>query len=454
MSQSNDIEEPPEAPEEGLDDHSEELSERSEADARIRFYRAMADTEVDYDRLMTKLARAVAEVIFDFCVVYLVEEDGGDTELESPSAYHPHPEILESLHQAFTAAGGGVSDGLVERVVSREESYFRPRWRPSLLQPYAEDDAPPSVPDIGIHSLMVVPMINTDGECLGALLVGRHTTTMSYDEADLALTEWIASHAAMKLETARLYRDLRQTNRQLDAAVQARDDFISVASHQLRTPLSTLKLHAQMLRRTARTNPDELTPDQVIPKLDSIDHQVEYLNRLVDQLLDVSRIIDGGMDVDWQHCDLARIATTVTRRLAHEAQQAGTDLRLDCADSLHGIWDRERLDHVLMNLISNAIKYGDGNPVDIRATRRDDRAILEVTDRGIGIPPQARDEIFERFERAIDDDRSRGLGLGLWIVREYVESLGGDIEVDSTVGEGSTFTVRLPIEPESAPSLD
>ncbi len=444
MSESEHIDERFDA-EAGLDDHSEELSERSEADAQIRFYRAMAETGVDYDQLLDKLARAVAEVIFDFCIVYLI--DGDDERLESAAAYHPHPKTLQQLHRAFGDDEPKSGYELVNRVVSRRQNYFRPRWRPSLLQAYnAETDAQP-LGGLAIHSLMVVPMITTEGACLGALLVGRHSTTLSYDDADLALTEWIASHAAMKLETAQLYRDLRETNRRLDAAVDARDTFISIASHQLRTPLSTLKIHAEMLRRTARDAPDELTPGEVLPKLDSIDHQVDYLDRLVDQLLNVSRIVDGGLDVDWERCNLTSIVDEVVERFSHDAKKAGSTVRVSCEDRLVGTWDRERLDHVLTNLLSNAIKYGCGNPIRIDAEQCDDTVVVTVADNGTGIPGDAQTKIFERFERAVDDDRRQGLGLGLWIVREYVESLDGEITVDSRVDEGSTFTVELPVEP-------
>lgn len=445
MSESDHIEEPVDAPAPGLDDHSEELSERTETDAQIRFYRAMADTEADYGQVLDKLAQAVAEVIYDLCVVYLIDDND---ELTPAAAYHPHPETLKSIHRTFTPGDGkaGVGAGLVSRVVSRGQTYFRPRWRPSLLKAYEGGEEDAEAVDIAIHSLMVLPMITTDGECLGALLVGRHTTALSYDETDLALTQWIASHAAMKLETARLYRDLQQTNRRLDAAVQARDTFISIASHELRTPLSTLKLHAQMLRRTARQKPDELTPETIISKLDSIDHQVDYLDGLVDQLLNVSRIVDGGLDADCRRCDIVEIVDDVTRRFEYELQKAGSQLTVDGDDSVVGYWDRERLDHVTTNLLTNAIKYGQGNPILVAVRKHGEEAILSVTDRGEGIPDDAIGDIFERFERAVDRSHHKGLGLGLWIVREYVESLGGTVDVDSTVGEGSTFTARLPLD--------
>lgn len=435
------------APDVGLDDRSEELSDRTEKDAQIRFYRAMADRETDYDHQLTNLARTVAEVIFDFCVVYLIDPAGD--ELQAAAAYHPHRQTLQSIHDAFSPSRAGVCNGLVERVIDRRQEYFRPRWRPSLLQAYADGDEDPSRRelDVAIHSLLVVPMITSDDECLGALLVGRHTTTTSYEESDLALTEWIASHAAMKLETARLYRDLQRANADLDAAVQARDTFISIASHELRTPLSTLKLQSQLLRRTAHRTPEKITAEQLLPRLDSVDRQVDYLTGLIDQLLNVSRIMDGGLDVNFEPCELTAIVTTVAERFASTIEEAESELRVNCDDEIVGLWDRQRLDRIVTNLLSNAIKYGEGNPITLSVTKQADRAILKVCDNGRGIPKRARLKIFDRFERAVEDRRLKGLGLGLWIVREYLDSLHGTIEIESTVGEGSTFIVRLPTEP-------
>ena len=432
----------------GLDDHSEELFERNEVDAQIRFYRAMADTEINYNRVLDTLARAVAEVIFDLCLVYLLDEQTG--ELSCAAAYHPDPRTLQSLRATFVAGPRAMGTALVRRVISRRESYFRPRWRPSLLQAYGENASSDQL-DITIHSLIAVPMVTTEGTRLGALVVGRHTTARSYNEADLALSQWIASHAAMKLETARLYRNLHETNRQLDAAVQERDTFISIASHELRTPLGALKLQAQTLTRLAEKHPERFSPETVIPKLTAIDHQVDRMAMLIDQLLNVTRIIEGGLTAKLEEVELAPILEEVTRRFCCELETHSIDLSVHCPETLTGFWDRERLDHIATNLLSNAIKYGQGNPIDIEVRADEQKVQLFVRDQGIGIPPEARQRIFERFQRASKDRRYKGLGLGLWIVREYVHSMSGTIEVDSIPGLGSQFIVTLPLRPPGPP---
>lgn len=430
----------------GLDDHSEELYERSEADAQIRFYRAMADTETDYERVLQRLARAVSEVIFDLCLVYLHHDD--PDKLYCAAAYHPHPETLASLRKAFAGGPDAMGTSLIKRVITGQQSYFRPRWRPSLLQVYGADTSSEPL-DLAIHSLIAVPMVTSENKCIGALVVGRHTTALSFDEKDLALSEWIASHAAMKLETARLYHDLHETNRQLDAAVQERDTFISIASHELRTPLGALKIQAQTLARIAERAPERLTPEMVVPKLAAIDAQVDRMATLIDQLLNVSRIIDGGLSLRLEEMDLVSLLEEVVQRFEAELLWNEVAIHLECDDELVGRWDRERLDHILTNLVSNAIKYGAGNPISVVAKRVGRHVLLQVRDEGIGIAPEAMSMIFERFQRTSRARKVKGLGLGLWIVREYVKSLNATIDVESSPGKGSLFSVRLPLQVEA-----
>ena len=427
----------PLAVEPGLDDHSEELADRSDVDAQVRFYRAMAEIDVGSGNLLDRLARAVAEVVFDLCLVYLVDpERPGAKDLTCAAAYHPHQDTLQNLHHFFADLPRG-GDGLVRHVIQRQTQYFRPRFSPGLLQPYSKEQLPELL--VPIHSLIVVPVITADGRCHGALLVGRHATTLSYSERDLALMEWIASHTATRLDNARLYRDLQ-------AAVQERDTFISIAAHELRTPLSTMKLQAQMLRRTAQRNPAAITATKVLEKMDYIDRSVDRVDALIDQLLNVSRIMEGALAPQLAPCDLRPLVDDAITRLRFELDASGSTLENGVQAPVQGHWDEVRLDHILTNLLSNAIKYGRGRPIALSCHQTPEFVALEVRDQGFGIAPEHMDRIFARFERGIQGSR-KGLGLGLWIVREYVESMAGTIEVESVLDEGSTFRIRLPRHP-------
>jgi signal transduction histidine kinase len=174
--------------------------------------------------------------------------------------------------------------------------------------------------------------------------------------------------------------------------------------------------------------------------------QLDRLETLVTLLLDVSRINAGRVVLQRAEVDLAQLAADVVQRFGEEAERAGVELRLG-AERVVGRWDRARLDQILTNLVSNAIKYGDRRPVDVEVGARDGAAVIAVRDRGIGIAPDAQPRLFERFERGENAAGIHGLGLGLWIARKMARAHGGDVSASATAGGGSTFTVVLPLTP-------
>ncbi|HZI16256.1 MAG TPA: CHASE domain-containing protein [Myxococcus sp.] len=231
--------------------------------------------------------------------------------------------------------------------------------------------------------------------------------------------------------------------REAQAAVRVRDEFLSVAAHELRTPLTSLKLQLQSLYRQLR---QEGPPDRARLErgMDAADRQTTRLSQLVDSLLDVSRLSTGRLELNPEPLELGEVARELARRFEAEAQGAGVLLTVDAPQPVTGRWDRLRLEQVLTNLVSNALKYGRGAPVDVRVREDGAHARVEVTDRGIGIAPEDAERIFGRFERAVSSRHYGGLGLGLFITRQLVEALGGHISVHSEPGQGATFTVRLP----------
>jgi PAS domain S-box-containing protein len=227
--------------------------------------------------------------------------------------------------------------------------------------------------------------------------------------------------------------------------VRARDQFLSIASHELRTPLNPLQLQIQMLLRLARAGTlAGQPPERLVGMLEACERSVKQFGRLVAQLLDLSRLVAGGLDLRLEEVDLADLARQVTARYGPELAQAGCELRLAADRPAVGRWDRLRLDQVLSNLLSNAVKYGAGKPVEVSVTSGAGRAVLTVRDHGIGVAPADQARIFERFERAVTGYEYGGLGMGLYVVRQIVEALDGTVRVDSTPGAGATFTVELP----------
>jgi signal transduction histidine kinase len=249
----------------------------------------------------------------------------------------------------------------------------------------------------------------------------------------------IVNHA---LKEAALQRNLNEEK--IQEAVNLRDTFLSVASHELKTPITTLKLQFQFLDRIVGKKEFILKEDLIKP-FSRVQDQIRRLTLLIDDLLDVTRINSGKMEYHQETFDIVPFINDVAEQFEGEAAKVGVEIIIDGEDSLIGCWDKDRLEQVLVNLVTNALKYGNSQPIHIRIARSETDVVISVKDRGIGITPENLSRIFERYERVADDRQVSGLGLGLWIVKKIVEGLGGDITVTSQYGEGSIFTLNLPL---------
>ena len=241
-------------------------------------------------------------------------------------------------------------------------------------------------------------------------------------------------------EAARLYRDAQD-------AVRMRDSFISVAGHELRTPLNALKMQLFNLRRKLLER-DSTDPGVQISRLQK---QVDRLAGLADDLLDVSRIQAGRLELNPADADLAEIAREVVSRLEGEADRAACRVAIRSPHPVRGCWDVFRIEQGLTNLLTNALKFGGGKPIEIDVSQNDGTAFVSVRDYGIGIAPADHARIFDRYERAVAERSFPGMGLGLWITREIVQGHGGTISVESAPGMGARFEVALPLrQPEGS----
>jgi signal transduction histidine kinase len=232
---------------------------------------------------------------------------------------------------------------------------------------------------------------------------------------------------------------------ELRRTIQARDDSLSVlsiASHELRTPLNALRLLAERELQLLRTTPVPVQDAEQKVALSL--RQIDRLGLLIGELLDVAHLTCGGLPVKLERINLVAVVQEVAERLCDVFPQRSSTLTLKPAEPVWGCWDRIRIDQVVTNLISNALKYGRGRPVVVSVEGDEQRAWVEVEDSGIGIAPEQQELIFQRFGRGVSAQQYEGLGLGLWISRQIVAALGGTISVRSQPGEGSTFTVELP----------
>jgi PAS domain S-box-containing protein len=297
----------------------------------------------------------------------------------------------------------------------------------------------------GLASGMIVPLV-ARGRLLGTMTFAAGAQRRPYTAADLELAEDLAHRAALAVDNARLFA-------QAQDAIRVRDEFLSIASHELRTPLTPLQLQLQRLLGARHKSLIESMPvDKLKSVLARCARQVERLAGLIDDLLDVSRISSGRLRLEIDGpVDLGELVRDVVNRHTEELSRAACPLVVESPeDPVVGTWDRRRLEQVVENLVSNAIKYGAGTAIQIAVADGVDQAVLRVKDQGIGIPPEKLDKVFDRFERAVSARAYGGLGLGLYITRQIVEAHRGSIRVESEAGRGATFTVELPKLPQTA----
>ena len=232
---------------------------------------------------------------------------------------------------------------------------------------------------------------------------------------------------------------------ELERAVKTRDEFMSMASHELKTPLTSLQLQTQMTKKIInKEGPAGFPPEKLAKLVQTFDNQVNRLGRLVEDMLDVSRINLGILPINLEIFDVAQLATEVVERFnTHSDKPGGHGITIS-AETVYGNLDQFRIEQIILNLLSNAIKYGGGSPVHVRVFEEDKLAKIIVTDRGPGIALENQKRIFRPFERATSPRQVSGLGLGLHIVDRIVSAHAGTISVHSELGKGSSFIVELP----------
>jgi signal transduction histidine kinase len=223
-----------------------------------------------------------------------------------------------------------------------------------------------------------------------------------------------------------------------------RHAFFAMASHELRTPLQSLALNLAVMLTRVRGTADEIPAAWILGRLERTQRLVDRMRRLVDGLLNVSELASGRLRLQPERIELGVLARRVVQTASDALAWAGTRCDVVVDEPAEGDWDRLRVELVLENLLANAMKYAPGKPITVRVGRAGAFATLAVKDRGEGITPEDRARIFERFERGAGAERVGGFGLGLWIARSIADAHGGAIHLDSTPGEGATFTLLLP----------
>ncbi|WP_437522065.1 AAA family ATPase [Sorangium sp. So ce726] len=339
-----------------------------------------------------------------------------------------------------TALTAGVPAELAGAVIDA----LQPLSAASLSRPEVGDVRAASLLErLGVHSFLRVPLLARDRR-FGVMTLLATAPRRRYGPADLSLAQELASRAALALDNSRLFAEAQE-------AIERRDEFLLVASHELKTPLTSLKMQAHLLARLLpRFQRAEVAPERIDATIQVLDRQIARLTHLVNELLDVTRLNAGRLTLARAPLDLAALTREVVERMHQQLADARCRTQLELEGPVIGDWDASRMEQVLINLLSNALKYGAGGPIHVIVHADGERALLVVRDHGMGIAETDQARIFERFERAVSVRNFGGLGLGLYIVRWIVTSHGGTIRVESKPGAGATFIVELPFHAAEA----
>jgi len=396
---------------------------------------AVLSESLDHKVVMERLARLIVRSCADWCMIDLVE----DGEIQRVAGTHVDPakqSLLEELQRRHPPRWD--SPHPATQVLKTGQPMVFPDVSDEVLRRMSEGDEHRRLAQaLGARSGLCVPL-ESRGRVLGALTAGSAQAGHRYGPDDVEVILEIARRAAVAIENAQLYHQSQE-------AVRLRDEFLSVASHELNTPMAALMLSLEGL---GTPDPElQLDPSGMVQVAKLAERQGKRLTRLINDLLDVTRLTRGALELHLEEVELTTLVREVVARYKPELERAGCEVSLDLAGPVQGRWDPMRLDQVVLNLVANAAKFGARKPIEVKVARVAELARLTVSDHGIGIDRANHSRIFDRFERGVSSHHYGGLGLGLYICKRIVESHGGVISVDSRPGQGATFLVELPLNP-------
>lgn len=252
-----------------------------------------------------------------------------------------------------------------------------------------------------------------------------------------------------EIEFQKIIESERKAKEAAEEAIKARDEFLAIASHELKTPLTTITLRIQStLDSILNQSLANFSGEKLVGSLNIAHEQTRRLQMLIKDLLNFSLITRGKLDLELKTANLNDIVKTSLDKFQDHLEIAQCSLSFKSTEPINGIWDQIRIEQAISNLMTNAIKYGEGSPIEVEVKKDNHLAKITVKDNGIGIDPKQQKIIFERFKRATEDVKFQGLGVGLFIVKQIVEAHGGKVTVKSQLGKGSSFTIELPIKEE------
>lgn len=408
-----------------------DITERVRIEERLRFLADLSRllaSSLDYRQHLINLAQLAVPRLADWCAIDVRQSDNEIERVALACAHEADQSIaLQPINPADDYGSAAV-------IRNGRTEYLR-RITPEQLAKVTPDHRH-FAEALDLISWISVPL-QVRGESLGAISLGRTHGSPVFEMDDVAFAEELARRTAHAVDNALLYREAQE-------AIHTRDAFLSVAAHELKTPLTSMMGYAELLqRRLARSG--ELG-ERERRLVDVVNDQARRLNKMVIALFDLSRLQMGQLNIERRPIDLAALTTRIVEEVRPTLDRHTLQFTTEGAPIVIS-GDELRLEQVIQNLLQNAIKYSpEGGAIAIRVAQQNGWAILSVEDQGLGIPKEALPRIFRRFYRAANADahQTSGMGVGLYVAQQIVDLHGGRVEVESTEGVGSTFTVWLP----------
>jgi PAS domain S-box-containing protein len=393
-------------------------------------------SSLDFRLTLADLAKKLIPFLGDWCTITITNEED---KLERVAWSHVDSGKLNLMEELKAYSSTRLSDSLNVRHVMETGIYnLSVDVKDGDLIKAAQDENHLRIMrNLGLKSCLIVPIIY-HGKIYGAITL-IYARSKKHDAEGVLLAEEVGRKAGVAIENAYLYQTAQK-------AIAVRDEFLSIASHELKTPITALKLQVQMTRQSVNLEKHLMPePAKLIKTLDSANDQINRLTSLIEDLLDVTRIESGKISYNLEPLEISSLLRDLTDLYSEHLKNAGCVLNVIKIEKAKILGDRGRIEQVILNLLSNSAKYGQGKPVSLKVETEKDFVRIELTDQGMGIAEDKLGSIFDRFVRAVSSKNISGLGLGLYISREIVKAHHGSIQVESKIGVGTTFIVRLPL---------
>ncbi|HEX8436597.1 PAS domain S-box protein, partial [Archangium sp.] len=378
----------------GFSNVARDLTERKKVEKAQAFLAEAGEVltgSLEYERTLQKIAQLAVQGMADWCTVAIQGAHG----LAVLSVAHADPAQepkTRELIRVLPSQEPKLTRGLGHVVRTGQSELCPDTLEAAWVRTALGVDTPERLMALGARSYMCVPL-KARGDTFGAITFVSVTPGRSYGPVDLALAEELARRAGLAMDNARLFREARQ-------ALKARDEFLSMASHDLRSPLTSLRLQLQAVRRDIQPRGDApRSPEKLAARLESMERQTDRMLHMMDALLDITQMTAGRLELKRQKLDLVELVRGSVATLDEELRQSGVQVRIHAEGPVEGMWDHLRLEQVVDNLLSNAVKYGKGLPVELTVSTNGTTAKLVVRDQGVGVAPEDQGRLFDRFER-------------------------------------------------------